>query len=230
MQTLYLVPGLLCDAAAWQPQVDALSGRFDVRVPDLTGFDSIAAMAAAILADAPPRFSLAGHSMGARVALEIVRVAPERVERLALLDTGVHPVGEGEPAKRRVLTELSRTEGMTALAEAWLPPMVAPGNFEGALRATLFAMVERMSPAIHRNHIAALLGRPDAAPGLARIAVPVLVGVGALDAWSPPAQNRAIADAITGAQFVVFDGAGHMAPLEAPEAVNAALAGWMARD
>jgi uncharacterized protein (TIGR02246 family) len=229
METLFLVPGLLCDAVIWRPQVQALAGGFDVRVPDLAGFDSIAAMAASVLADAPPRFSIAGHSMGARVALEVARVAPGRVQRLALLDTGVHPVNDGEPERRRVLTELSRTQGMTALAQAWLPPMVAPGNFTCALRATLVAMVERMSPEIHRGHIAALLGRPDARGDLARIAVPTLVGVGALDAWSPPAQNREIAEAIPGAAFVVFEGAGHMAPLEAPAAVTAALSEWMAR-
>ena len=126
------------------------------------------------------------------------------------------------------MTDLSRTRGMRALADAWLPPMVAPAHFLGPLKDALYAMVERMTPDIHRRQIAALLNRPDARPLLGGIHIPALVGVGAEDAWSPPAQNRAIADAIPGARFALFEGSGHMAPLEAPEAVSAAIAQWLA--
>jgi len=227
---LILVPGLLCDGVVWGHQVDTLSARHDVRVADLRHVDSIAGMAASILDAAPPRFSIAGHSMGARVALEVVRRAPDRVERLALFDTGIHPVQPGERAKRQDLIDLGRLYGMRALAASWLPPMVAPDRLDNdpVLRDALFAMVERMTPDIHLNHITALLGRPDAQAALAAVRCPVLVGVGSEDRWSPPAQHRAIADALSGARLVVFEGAGHMAPMEAPEAVTAALADWMA--
>lgn len=227
---LILVPGLLCDAIVWDHQVDRLSARHDVRVADLRQSSSIADMAASILDAAPPRFSIAGHSMGARVALEVVRRAPYRVERLALLDTGVHPVQPGEREKREALIDLGRTHGMRALAARWLPPMVAADRLEKdpALRDALFAMVERMTPDIHRNQITALLDRPDAHAALATVRCPVLVGVGSEDRWSPPAQHRAIADALPDARLVVFEGAGHMAPMETPEAVTAALVEWMA--
>jgi pimeloyl-ACP methyl ester carboxylesterase len=228
-ETVVLVPGLLCDAAVWEHQVAALSQSYDVIVPDLTRQDSIAAMASDILAEAPERFSIAGHSMGARVALEVFAQAPDRVERLALLDTGVHPVGEDEPAARQRLLNLSAQHGMRALADIWLPPMVSDGRLENdaELKARLYAMVERMSPQIHRAQITALLNRPDAIDHLATIACAVLIGVGALDRWSSPEQHRDIAAAIARARYVVFADSGHMAPMETPEAVSDALLEWM---
>lgn len=228
-ETVVLVPGLLCDAAVWEHQIAALSQLYNVIVPDLTRQDSLAAMATDILAKAPERFSIAGHSMGARVALEVVAQAPQRVERLALLDTGVHPVGEQEPAARQQMLDVSARDGMRALADAWLPPMVSDGRLDSDpdLRASLYAMVERMSPQIHRAQITALLGRPDAIAHLGTIACPVLIGVGALDRWSPPEQHQEIAAAIAHARYVVFAGSGHMAPMEAAEAVSNALLQWM---
>ena len=229
-ETLYLLPGLLCDATIWAPQIAALGDTYDIRVPDLTGYSSLSDMAEAVLATAPEQISVAGHSMGARVALELVRLAAARVGRLALLDTGIHPRRPGELEKRQALLDVSARDGMTALAERWLPPMVHPANFSagGDLRTALFEMVERMSPEIHQAQITALLDRADAEPLLATIACPVLVGVGDNDVWSPPAQHRAIAEAIRHATYVVFPHSGHMAPLEAPEAVTRALTDWMA--
>ncbi|WP_033926594.1 alpha/beta fold hydrolase [Sphingomonas sp. 35-24ZXX] len=229
-ETVILVPGLLCDDDVWTHQSAALGAHYDVIVPDLTRHDSLGGMAAHILDTAPARFSIVGHSMGGRVALEVFRLAPERVARLALLDTGVHPAGAEELPKRQAMLDISAGQGMTALADAWLPPMVRPGllDTDPALRATLYAMIERMTPAIHRQQITALVNRLDAAPLLAQIHCPTLVGVGEFDLWSPPDQHVPIADAIAGARLVVFKGAGHMAPMETPEAVSAALREWMA--
>lgn len=228
-ETVYFIPGLLCDAVVWAQQLAALSPDYDTRVADVTRASSIPAMAADLLATAPARFSVAGHSMGARVALEVFAQAPHRVDRVALLDTGVDPATPDEPARRQALVDLGARAGMRALAERWLPPMVRAGalDTDPALRATLFAMVERMTPAIYAAQIAALLGRPDARPLLATIAVPVLIGVGDDDRWSPPAQHAAIAAAIPHALYVVFPDSGHMAPIEAPDAVTAALRHWL---
>ncbi len=163
------------------------------------------------------------------MALEVVRLAPERVERLALLDTGVHPRREGEAEKRQMLVDLAERDGMVALAERWLPPMVHPdGPLVAAIMPGLLEMVARMTPAIHTRQIRALLNRPDAAAGLSAITCPVLLGVGEKDLWSPPAQHEAMAASIPHARFVVFKDAGHMAPVEAPEAVTAALLDWLA--
>lgn len=228
-ETLYLVPGLLCDRTVWTHQATTLAQDYDIRIPALCACSSLPEMAEAILANAPPRFAIAGHSMGARVSLEVFAQSPERVARIALLDTGVHPVGPNEPAARAEMLEISATQGMRALGDHWLPPMVMDGALDRnpVLRERLYAMVERMSPAIHRNQIAALLSRRDARPLLGKLDCPVLVGVGQHDRWSPPDQHEAIAAAIVHARYVIFPNSGHMAPMENPTAVTAALAEWM---
>jgi pimeloyl-ACP methyl ester carboxylesterase len=225
---LYLVPGLLCDAYVWRHQIGAFGDTLDIRVPDLTGMTSIESAAESLVADAPARFSLAGHSMGARVALEVYRAAPERVERLALLDTGTHTVRPGELEKRMALVALARESGMAALADRWLPPMVHPDRAgTAAFMPALRAMVGRMTPEIFARQVSALLARPDAAAILPSIVCPVLVGVGRQDGWSPPEQHAEIASAIPHARLVIFEDSGHMSPVEAAEAVTAALVEWM---
>ncbi|MFN3450563.1 MAG: alpha/beta fold hydrolase [Sphingorhabdus sp.] len=228
-ETLILVPGLLCDATVWEHQVAALSPDYDIQIADLTSQISISDMAAYILNNAPMKFSIAGHSMGARVALSVVDQAPDRVERIALLDTGVHPATDYEPAKRQIMVDLSARSGMQALADQWLPPMVKEGALDSnpTLRQQLCDMVGRMSPEIHKRQITALLNRPDARAQLSHISCPVLIGVGEFDRWSPPEQHEEIAAGILHAEYIVFPDSGHMAPMEAPEAVSDALKQWM---
>lgn len=225
---VYLLPGLLCDAVVWTDVSAGLADVAEIRIADFWGFDDLTAMARSVLAGAPSRFAVVGHSMGARVALEMVRLAPARVARLALLDTGTHARREGEAAARQVLVDLAFNEGMGALADRWLPPMVHPDTpSDGALMTTLRAMVGRATPEIFAGQVKALLNRPEAEAGLSAIACPVLIGVGRQDAWSPPAQHAAMAQRIPQADYVVFEDSGHMAPMEAPAAVIAALRGWL---
>src|SRR5262245_47801305 len=120
MTALFLLPGLLCDATVWRDQVRDLADVAQISVTDYGDADRIEKMAAIVLASAPPRFSVAGHSMGARVALEVFAAAPERVERIAILDTGIHDVAEGEEAGRMRLVRVARERGMNALCDAWL--------------------------------------------------------------------------------------------------------------
>lgn len=228
--TLFLLPGLLCDETVWAHQVAALAPLAEIRVADFRGFDSLTEMARAVLATAPARFALAGHSMAARAALEIVRLAPERVERLALLDTGTHPLRPGEAEKRQVLVDLANREGMAALAARWLPPMVHPDRVaDEALMQPLRAMVLRMTPAIHARQIKALLTRPDAEAVLPTIRCPVLVGVGRQDAWSPLSQHEAIVAAVPQAKLVVFENSGHMTYVEEEPTYVAAVRDFLVR-
>ncbi|CAE6720820.1 alpha/beta fold hydrolase [Xanthomonas arboricola] len=225
---LLLLCGLLCDASIWQPQRAALSDLAEVQVLDFAGFDSIVQMAAHVLAVAPPQFAVAGHSMGGRVALEIMRQAPQRVQRLALLDTGIAPRRDGERDQRAALMRLAHTQGMQALARQWLPPMLHPDRHADAeLMNPLIAMVQRHSVQDYAGQIEALLERPDAAPVLAQIRCPTLLGVGRQDLWSPLAQHQQMAQQIPHARLVVFENSGHMAPLEAPAAVSAAMRDWL---
>ncbi len=225
---VYLLPGLLSDAAAWRAQAQHLSETHEIRVPHFFGYDSIAAMARGVLAGAPDRFALAGHSMGGRVALEIMRMAPERVERLALLNTGIHAVREGEAAKRQVLVDLALAEGMEALAARWAPPMVAPDRAADAtLMEEIAAMVCRATPESFRRQIRALLNRPPVRDVLGAIDCPTCVIGARHDGWSPLVQHEEIASLIPGSTLVCIEDCGHFSPLERPDAVSTALAAWL---
>lgn len=226
---IVLIPGLLCDDSVWTAQAAALRAFADVVIADCTTQDSLAAMARDALALRPGPLVVIGHSMGARVALEMVRQAPDRVVRLALLDTGAHPRRDGEEATRQVLLDLADRDGMAALADRWLPPMVHEARAgDAALMEPLRAMVMRATPALHHRQIKALLDRPDARPLLPAIACPTLVMVGRQDRWSPLAQHEEIAAAIPGARLVVIEDSGHMSTVEQPDRVTAALVDWLA--
>jgi pimeloyl-ACP methyl ester carboxylesterase len=226
METIYLLCGLLCDEEVWQGQVAELRNKYDVRVASFQGHDSIGAMAAHVLDSAPERFSLAGHSMGGRVALEVYRRAPRRIERLALLDTGYEPVAPGEGERRAVLVNKALAEGIESIAETWARPMIAPCN-QAAVLERVIAMVGRMSGEIYAGQTRALLGRPDATPVLASIACPTLILCGADDAWSPADRHERMQALIPRAALKLIDDCGHMSTMERPMDVLAALLQWM---
>ena len=231
--TLVLLPGLVCDSAVWAPQVQALSSHMQCHVVDYGLLDSIGAMAQLVLDSAPAQcFALAGHSMGGRVALEVLRRAPQRVQHLALLDTGTHPLAPGEAgAKERAgrigLLQTAERQGMRAMAELWAKPMVHPARHGTPLFAAVLDMLERSSAEQYAAQINALLNRPDAAPVLSSITCPTLLLTGREDLWSPPEQHARMAAAIAGAQLCIVEQCGHMSTLEQPEAVNAAFARWL---
>jgi pimeloyl-ACP methyl ester carboxylesterase len=225
---IVLLPGLLCDASIWACQVAALEQHAEVAVADFSSHDSLTGMANSALALRPGPLVVIGHSMGARVALEMVRLAPERVMRLALIDTGIHPRREGEEATRRILVDLAYRAGMAALADKWLPPMVHEARVDDhVLMQPLRDMVMRATPDQHERQIRALLNRPDARSLLPTIRCPTLVMVGRQDRWSPLSQHEEIAALIPYAELVVIEESGHMAPAEQPEQVTQALLRWL---
>lgn len=228
---LLLLPGLMCDERIWKPQLrefamegaSALSGYGEAR-----SFEEMARIA---LASAASTFSLVGHSMGARVAIEVYRLAPHRVERLALLDTGIHQPGPGEADKRFAFRDIGARDGIAALVDAWLPPMVHPSRRDDdVLMAPLRDMAAAGGLVRYENQITALLARPKVESLLATITCPVLVGVGRQDEWSPVEQHREIVELVPHAVLEIFEDCGHMAPVEAPDQVNAALRSWLKRD
>lgn len=232
-EPLLLVPGLMCDAAVWQPVLPSLAAGRECRVIDHGEADSLAQMAQQLLDAAPPRFALAGHSMGARVALEVLCQAPGRVSRVALLDTGylARPsgaAGEEEVRKRQALLDVARREGVRAMAVQWVQGMVHPQRLGDApLLDAIVAMFERKSAATFERQIRALLQRPDATAVLRAIRVPTLVLCGRQDSWAPVPQHEAMHALIPGAVFEVIEDAGHMAPMERPQAVAEALQRWL---
>jgi pimeloyl-ACP methyl ester carboxylesterase len=230
---LVLLPGLLCDHAVWAPQIDALRGRIDAHVVHYGERDSLAAMAQHVLDTAPaPRFALAGHSMGGRVAFEVWRQAPERVTHLALLDTSYHPLAPGETGEtekrgRHALLAKARHDGMRAMADEWARGMVHESRIGGPVFQAILDMFERSSPAVFAAQIQALLDRPDADPLLPTITCPTLVLCGRDDAWSPPARHEHLHARITGSTLVVIVRCGHMSTMEQPEAVTQAFRDWL---
>lgn len=227
---LAMLCGLLCDGEIWRDVVAALGTEVDVRVFSFPGFSSIEDMAEHVLASVPGPFAVAGHSMGGRVALEIVRRSGGRVIGAALLNTGVHPTAEHEAASRGRLVSLARSAGMSALAAEWLPPMLnQTGCVRPDVKARLSAMVERGSPEGFAAQIHALLTRPEAAPILGGLEIPTLLLSATGDTWSPPAQHEAMRELCPQAELVIVPGAGHMLPIEQPAAVAAALDSWLER-
>ena len=229
-QPLLLLSGLLCDETIWADIPERLKDAAQVRILSFAGFASIPAMAEHVLAVAPECFAVAGHSMGGRVALEVVRLAPQRVTGLALLNTGAHAVRDGEPQSRERLLRLAYERGMAALAAEWLPPMMAGGATRTMeLMPRLMSMVERHTPDTYAGHVNAMLNRPDALSVLATIAVPTLLLSGSEDPWSAVSHHQTMRRRIPQATLFEIHGAGHMAPVERPDAVALALREWLAR-
>src|SRR5579863_9413879 len=234
-QAVILLPGLVCDQTVWQQQIDALSDVADSTCADYGTLDSLPAMAEAVLRAAPERFSLAGHSMGGRVALQVYRLAPHRVARIALLDTGYLPLAaaeagqqEAEARKRGELVALAQSQGMRAMLRQWLPPMIAPRRInDTVLVNAIVEMMSRKTPEIFAAQVRALLARPDASAVLEQIRCPALVLTGSEDGWSTPAQHAAMAAKIPGSQLVIVPDSGHMSTMERPAAVSAALRAWL---
>jgi pimeloyl-ACP methyl ester carboxylesterase len=234
MTTLVLLPGLLCDDTVWTHQRAVLPAD-ECIVPSFEALDSIGAMAEQVLATvAAPRFSLAGHSMGGRVALEVLRRAPQRVERLALLDTGIDPIapgadGEREREARMALLAMARREGMRAMGRQWARGMVHPSRLESAVFTQILDMIERRTPDIFAAQIAALLGRPDAREVLRSLRCDTLLLCGRDDAWSPLARHAQMHSLLPAARLAVIEHCGHMSTMEQPEAVSEVLAQWLRR-
>jgi pimeloyl-ACP methyl ester carboxylesterase len=225
---LVLVPGLLCTAALWAPQIAALADIADCMVANHRRHRTMKGIARSILAAAPERFALAGLSMGGYIAYDILRQAPERVQRLALLDTGVRADTPERTAARRDLVANAEREGVRRAQELLIPSLIHPARLDDRpLVDTILKMAVDTGLEAFKRQEAAIIGRPDSRPLLASIRCPTLVLVGEQDALTPPERAREIADGIPGARLEIIADCGHMSTLEQPEAVNRALRAWL---
>ena len=227
--SLLLLSGLLCDDTVWSDIPARLQDVASVSVVSFRGLNSLKSMAEHALAHAPGHFAVAGHSMGGRVALEVIRAAPERIIGLALLNTSVQAVRDGEPQSRGLLLKLAYEQGMGALASEWLPPMLAPNAARRSeVLPRLKAMIEQWSTDDYAAQVHAMLHRPDAWSVLASVKVPTLLLSGSDDTWSPVSQHGLIQRHIPHATLFEVHDAGHMSPIERPDAVALALREWLA--
>jgi len=229
MTPIVLIPGLLCSAEVFAPQIPALRPFGPVTVASTLQGATLAEMAEAILAQAPPRFALAGLSMGGYIAFEILRRAPERVSKLALLGTNARAdTPEQAALRRRWIAQVQRGRFETFVDEA-MRSIVHPSRRDDLeLRELNRRMAQAVGVEGFARQTEAILSRIDSRPHLAAISVPTLVLVGDSDPLSPPALAQEMAAAIPNARLVVLEACGHASTLEQPAAVNRALKDWIA--
>ena len=225
---LLLLPGLLNDHRLWTHQVETLADLAEAAVGDITGGDSVAALAASVLAKAPARFALAGLSMGGYTALEIMRQAPERVERLALLDTSARADAPAQTERRREFIAQVQQGDFKGVTNRLLPLLIHPERVKDAL---LTATIKGMALAVGKDAFLrqqnAIMTRPDSRPRLAAIRCPTLVLCGRQDGLTPLEVHQEMAKGIQGSALVVIEDCGHFSPLERPRAVSAVLRYWL---
>lgn len=225
---LVLLPGMPLDAAMWEHQARHLAEVADISVADLTGADNVAALARGVLAGAPARFALAGLSMGGYVALEIMRQAPARVVKLALMDTSARPDTPEQTANRKSAIDLAGQGKYRQVVAANIPRLLhADRASDRDLVDSIHAQAERIGPDAYVRQQTAIMTRPDSRQGLAAIRCPTLVACGRQDAITPPELHAEMAALIPGARFVPIEEAGHLPPMERPQAVTALLRYWL---
>jgi pimeloyl-ACP methyl ester carboxylesterase len=225
---LVLVPGLLCSARLFGPQIEALWPLGAVTVAEHKRDDTISAVAARILGEAPPRFALAGLSYGGYLAFELMRQAPERIERLALLDTSARPDTPEQTAARYAFIEMAEGGRFSEVVETLTPRFLQPSRREDpALKAILHAMATDTGPAAFVRQEKAIISRPDSRPFLGAIKCPTLVLTGDNDELTTPELAREIAGGIAGSRLTIVPDCGHLSTLEQAAAVNAALIDWL---
>lgn len=225
---ILLIPGLGCTARLYTEQMPALWTFGPVMVADHRRADSMDAIARQILDQAPRRFALAGLSMGGYIALAIMRIAPERVAKLALLDTGARSDTPEASERRKASIALARA-GKLAEINAMLWPLLVHKDRQGdaALKKITGDMTLMAGADAFARQQTAIMTRPDSRPGLPAIACPTLVLVGDGDQLTPPALSEEMAGLIPGSKLVVVPQCGHLSTLERPETLTQALVAWM---
>jgi pimeloyl-ACP methyl ester carboxylesterase len=227
-RAVVLVPGLICSARLYAEQIPALWRFGPVMVADHTRDDSMTAIARRILAAAPPRFALAGLSMGGYIAMEVARQAPERVAKLALLDTGARAEAPEQTERRRRVIELAETGRFAEVPELLFPAFVNRNRHgDAALKNLVRLMAEETGAAAFLRQERAIIGRADARAALAAIKCPTLVLVGDGDELTPLHLSQEIVAAIPGSRLAVIPDCGHLSTLEQPAAVTKAMAEWL---
>jgi pimeloyl-ACP methyl ester carboxylesterase len=225
---LLLVPGLLCSARLYAPQVTALWPLGPVTVADHRRDADVAAIAARILADAPPRFALAGLSMGGYIAFAMLRQAPERIAKLALLDTSARPDTPEQSAAREKFIAMAEAGQLAEVVDTLaLRFLHRDRRTDATLNRVIRDMAADTGVEAFVRQQKAIMTRPDSRPQLSSIACPTLVLVGEGDELTPPSLAQEIAAGIAGARLVTVPDCGHLSTVERPEAVNAALAEWL---
>ncbi|WP_316188799.1 MULTISPECIES: alpha/beta fold hydrolase [unclassified Bradyrhizobium] len=225
---IVLVPGLICSPRIYAPLVPALWRHGPVMIANHIRDDSMGAIARRILSEAPPRFALAGHSMGGYIAFEIMRQAPERVAKLALINTQARPDAPEAGARRRTMITRAREGEYHAIVDELSVNFVHPSRREDArLRRLVRDMADDVGVDGFVKQQTAMIARPDSRPTLTAIRCPTLVLTSDTDDMIPNSLSTEMADEIAGSWLVVLDNCGHLPQLEQPEETAQALVEWL---
>ena len=227
---LVLVPGLVCDAEVWQHQVRHLADVAHIDIPPVDARDTMAGMAQDVLASAPPRFGLAGFSMGGYVALEMLRQAPERITRLALLDTSARADTREKAGGRRAAIDAIERGRYRDVIEGMMPVLLHPDHQHGSLADLVRAMTARIGPEVFSRRHRAMLTRADSRELLGGTPLPVRVICGRHDAMSSLAEHEEMAVLAARGRWSIIEDCGHMSIIEQPAAVSALLRDWLLYD
>ena len=225
---ILLVPGLVCSPRIYAPVVPALWRFGPVTVANHIRDDNMGAIARRILAEAPPRFALAGHSMGGYIAFEIMRQAPERVAKLALLNTQARPDTPEATTRRRGQIARAQAGEYRAILDELFSGFVHPSRRDDAsLRQLVHDMGDDVGPEAFVRQQTAIMSRPDSRPTLAWIKCPTLVLSSDEDNMVPNSLSTEMASGIPGAKLIVIPQCGHLTPSEQPQATADALVQWL---
>jgi pimeloyl-ACP methyl ester carboxylesterase len=225
---ILLIPGLAGSPRIYAPVAPAMWRVGPVTVANHIRDGNMGAIARRILAEAPPRFALAGHSMGGYIAFEIMRQAPDRVAKLALVNTQARPDTPEATARRRALIARAKGGEYRGVLEELFPGFVHPSRREdGALRQLVHDMGDDIGAEAFVRQQTAIISRPDSRPTLAWIKCPTLVLTGDEDNTIPNALSKEMADGIPGAKLVILAQCGHLPQVEQPQATSDALVEWL---
>jgi pimeloyl-ACP methyl ester carboxylesterase len=227
-ENLLLLPGLLCDAAMWNHQANYLAEVAEITIADFTRSDSMAGMAEAALSAVRGNFALAGLSMGGYVALEIMRRAPERVTRLALLDTSPRSDTEEQTERRYQLMQLTRDGKFDEVLAIFLSLLIHPDRMQDkGLCKEIGEMNRRIGPEAYLRQQKAIMGRPDSRDDLGRITCPTLVLCGRHDALTPLEIHEELVSRIPNSRLAIIEDCAHISTMEQPQAVTVMLRDWL---
>jgi pimeloyl-ACP methyl ester carboxylesterase len=229
-QNLVLVPGLVCDAQVWRHQVKHLKGIANIAVVPAPGKETMSEIAADALRDAPDTFALAGFSMGGYVALEMLRQAPNRVTRLALLDTSAKADTEEKTATRMKAIQACNDGNYEDVIQGMFKVLLHPDHQHGDLRPFVTDMAKGVGAESFTLRHQAMTTRSDSRDLICALDIPVRAICGRQDAMSPIEDHIEIAELATNGRFSVIEECGHMTILERPHATTALLRDWLLYD
>ncbi|WP_419901653.1 alpha/beta fold hydrolase [Kiloniella sp.] len=229
-ERLVLMPGLLCNERLWAPQISFFKDNYVCEVPDLTQEDSIEKLALSVLKSVRGKFNLVGLSMGGYVSLEIMRIAPERVKRLALVDTKARADSPEQKRKRRGLLALAGRGKFKGVTPHLMPLLIHPDRMnDTVLTGEIYKMAEEVGQAAFVKQQTAILDRESHLDILANINCPVQIICGRQDLITPLDCSEEIHTELSGAELLVVENCGHLSNVEEPEIVNKALGKWLER-